>query len=104
MEDLDSAALKLTAAQFEELYAVFSESIGHRIGSDEYMKLFRYNKLPDFVKQLNAIQKTYSGRAEAEIQEKKITYVKEVKVSDCIQLDIDTNGNFRGFQIRGKIT
>ena len=38
---LDKSALKLSSDQFEKLYATFSESIGKKLRSEEYMKLFK---------------------------------------------------------------
>ena len=67
------------------------------------MKLFKYNRLPDFINQLNSIQKVYSGRNKSEFAQKKNTD-KDVRISDCIQVDIDLHGNFKGFQIRSEIT
>ena len=100
---LDKSCLKLSTTEFEELYACFSRSVGQKLKSDEYMKLFKYNKLPDFINQLNSIQKVYSGRNKSEFAQKKNSE-KEVQISDCIQVDIDTHGNFKGFQIRSETT
>ena len=41
IDQLDKSALKLTSDQFEKLYATFSESIGKKLRSEEYMKLFK---------------------------------------------------------------
>ena len=101
---MPEAEWKLTAVQFEELYASFRTSIGRELTSEDYLNLFGKARFPEFVQELNATATKYlRGDASGPSEKSDASVPREIPIADCIVTELDAEGNFNGFSIRPEL-